>query len=156
MKIYNDDFKNIQLENKIDFILCDIPYNIGKNAYASNPRWWKNGNVKEGRSEKADSMFFETDNEFDLDAFLLYCYINLKEDGKVLLFCSIEQLSYIILNYKKYYFSNYTPLVFRKNNSSEVLKCNMRIVGCCEYGIVLYKGKLGLFNNENKMIKKLF
>ena len=45
--IYNDDFNNITLKEKADLILIDIPYNIGKDAYASNPQWWKNGNIKD-------------------------------------------------------------------------------------------------------------
>ena len=63
----------------------------------------------------------------------------------------MEQLSELILDHGK--FKKYTPLVFIKNNSAEVLKVNLRVVGACEYGIILYKNKLGTFNNNGKMIK---
>ena len=43
-------------------------------------------------------------------------------------------------------------LVFRKNYSAQVLKANMRIVGNCEYGLVLYRDKLPKFNNHGQMI----
>ena len=83
-------------------------------------------------------------------------YINLKEDGKAVIFCSYEQQFEIINNLKKFHFKKYTPLVFIKNNSAEVLKSNMRIVGACEYGLVIYKNKLGDFFNNGKMIKNYF
>lgn len=150
------DYKNYLFENSFDFILADIPYNIGADAYASNPQWWKNGNVKEGYSEKAESKFFEKDENFNIEEMLQYIYLSLKENGKALLFCSIEELSLIITLYKKYKFKKYTPLVFIKNNSAEVLKSNMRVLGACEYGIILYKNKLGTFNNEGKQIKNWF
>lgn len=57
---------------------------------------------------------------------------------------------------KKYGFNKYIPLVFIKNNSAEVLKVNMRIVGACEYGLQLIKNKLPEFHNEKKMIKNYF
>jgi site-specific DNA-methyltransferase (adenine-specific) len=43
-------------------------------------------------------------------------------------------------------------LVFRKNFSAQVLKANMKIVGNCEYGLVLYRDKLPKFNNNGKMV----
>src|SRR6185437_12709731 len=43
-------------------------------------------------------------------------------------------------------------LVFRKNFSAQVLKAKMRIVGNCEYGILLYRDKLPKFNNNGKMV----
>jgi len=69
------DYKNYLFENSFDFILADIPYNIGADAYASNPQWWKNGNVKEGYSEKAESKFFEKDENFNIEEMLQYIYI---------------------------------------------------------------------------------
>ncbi len=156
MKLFNNDYREIFLEDKLDFILCDIPYNIGTNAYASNPRWWNNGNYKEGKSEKAESKFFETDENFPIDDLLLYIIQNLKENCSAIIFCSIEELSEIIQKYKIFGFKKYLPLVFIKNNSAEVLKANMRIVGACEYGIQLFNGKLGKFNNNKKMIKNWF
>ena len=51
---------------------------------------------------------------------------------------------------------HYIPLVFRKNFSAQVLKANMKIVGNCEYGLVLYKDKLPKFNNDGQMIFNCF
>jgi site-specific DNA-methyltransferase (adenine-specific) len=42
--------------------------------------------------------------------------------------------------------------VFRKNYSAQVLKANMRVVGNCEYGLILYRDKLPKFNNDGQMI----
>ncbi|HEB7647655.1 TPA: site-specific DNA-methyltransferase [Campylobacter coli] len=36
--------------------------------------------------------------------------------------------------------------------SSQVLKANMKIVGNCEYALILYREKLPKFNNDGKMI----
>ena len=154
--LYNKDFNEVELEEKANLIIIDIPYNIGRDAYASNPQWWKNGNVKDGYSEKAESMFFDSDINFNIDNMLLYCQKNLKENEKVVIFCSYEQQFEIINKMKKYGFKKYTPLVFIKNNSAEALKVNIRIVGACEYGLVLYNGKLGNFYNNGKMIKNYF
>lgn len=77
MKLINDDFNNYEKYNleKAKLILTDIPYCIGKDAYASNPQWWKNGNIKEGYSEKSNSEFFKNDNKenFSIDKFLEFC-----------------------------------------------------------------------------------
>ena len=70
--LINDDFNNFNYEERANLILTDIPYNIGKDAYASNPQWWKNGDYKNGKSEKANSKFFETDENFNIDNFLKF------------------------------------------------------------------------------------
>ena len=44
-KLYKDDFQNVDV-GVVDFILTDIPYNIGCDAYASNPKWWKDNHVQ--------------------------------------------------------------------------------------------------------------
>ena len=69
--IINDNFNNYKKYNipKADLILTDIPYNIGVNAYASNPQWWRNGNVAEGKSEKAKSKFLMEMVNFNLRTF---------------------------------------------------------------------------------------
>ena len=74
----------------------------------------------------------------------------------MVLFCAFEQLQYYIDLGKRYGFMHYIPLVFRKNFSAQVLKANMKIVGCCEYGLVLYKDKLPKFNNHGNMIMNCF
>lgn len=74
----------------------------------------------------------------------------------MVLFCAFEQLQYYIDLGKRYGFMRYIPLVFRKNFSAQVLKANMKIVGNCEYGLVLYKDKLPKFNNDGQMIFNCF
>ena len=51
---------------------------------------------------------------------------------------------------------HYIPLVFRKNFSAQVLKANMKVVGNCEYGLILYRDKLPKFNNHGQMIFNCF
>lgn len=46
--------------------------------------------------------------------------------------------------------------MFRKNFSAQVLKANMKIVGNCEYAVLLYREKLPKFNNNGKMIFNCF
>lgn len=37
-------------------------------------------------------------------------------------------------------------------NSAQVLKANMKVVGNCEYGLILYRDRLPKFNNEGRMV----
>ena len=74
----------------------------------------------------------------------------------MIIFCAFEQLQYYIDLGKRYGFMHYIPLVFRKNFSAQVLKANMKIVGNCEYGLILYKDKLPKFNNDGRMIFNCF
>ena len=50
--IYNDHFQNYKQYNipKAQLIIADIPYNLGNNAYASNPAWYKDGDNSNGES----------------------------------------------------------------------------------------------------------
>ena len=57
---------------------------------------------------------------------------------------------------RKYGLNHYINLVFRKDFSAQVLKANMKIVGNCEYGLVLYREKLPKFNNDGRMIFNCF
>jgi site-specific DNA-methyltransferase (adenine-specific) len=78
-----------------------------------------------------------------------------KETGKapcMIVFCAFEQQFELIEKAKKYGLNNYINLVFRKNFSAQVLKANMRVVGNCEYAILLYRDKLPKFNNNGKMV----
>ena len=70
----------------------------------------------------------------------------------MIIFCEFEQQFYFIELAKRYGLNNYINLVFRKNFSAQVLKANMKIVGNCEYGLVLYRDKLPKFRNNGKMI----
>ena len=71
-KLYNDHFQNYKRYGipKAQLIIADIPYNIGNNAYGSNPTWYKGGDNKNGESELAGTTFFDTDNDFRVTEFL--------------------------------------------------------------------------------------
>ena len=48
-KLYNDNFQNYKSYNipaKAQLVITDIPYNIGNNAYGSNPSWYIGGDKK--------------------------------------------------------------------------------------------------------------
>ena len=78
-----------------------------------------------------------------------------KESGKapcMIVFCEFEQQFELIDKAKKYGLNKYINLVFRKNFSAQVLKANMRVVGNCEYVLILYRDKLPKFNNDGKMV----
>lgn len=160
-ELYRDHFQNFKRYHipKAQLIIADIPYNIGINAYGSNPSWYVDGDRKNGESEKAGEAFFDTDKDFRPPEFMHFCSKMLikepKESGKapcMIIFCSFEQQFSIIELAKKYGLMNYISLVFRKNFSSQVLKANMRVVGNCEYGLILYRDKLPKFNNNGRMI----
>lgn len=161
VELYNDHFQNFKVYGipKAQLIIADPPYNLGKNAYASNPAWYKDGDAKNGESELAGKEFFDTDKDFRPAEFMHFCSQMLvkepKESGKapcMIIFCEFEQqFKYIELG-KRYGFNHYINLVFRKNFSAQVLKANMKVVGNCEYGLILYREKLPKFNNEGRMI----
>ena len=77
---------------------------------------------------------------------------NKNEAGCMIVFCEFEQQFGLIQKGKEYGFPNYINLVFRKNFSAQVLKANMKIVGNCEYAMLLYRDKLPKFNNNGRMI----
>ena len=70
----------------------------------------------------------------------------------MIVFCEFEQQFYLIELARRYGLNNYINLVFRKNYSAQVLKANMRVVGNCEYGLILYRDKLPKFNNGGEMV----
>lgn len=159
--LINDHFQNYKRYNipKAQLLIADIPYNLGNNAYASNPSWYKDGDNKNGESKLAGKEFFDTDKDFRPKEFMHFCSTLMrpepKETGKapcMVVFCEFEQQFYLIKLAKEYGFKRYINLVFRKNFSAQVLKANMRIVGNCEYALVLYRDKLPKFNNNGKMV----
>lgn len=165
IELFNDHFQNFKVYQipKAQLIIADPPYNLGLNAYASNPAWYIDGDNKNGESELAGKEFFDTDKNFKPDEFMHFCSQMLvkepKESGKspcMVLFCAFEQLHYYIELGERYGFKHYIPLVFRKKFSAQVLKANMKIVGNCEYGLVLYRDKLPKFNNDGQMIFNCF
>ena len=159
--LFNSHFQNFKQFGvpKAQLILTDIPYNVGKNAYGSNPVWYIGGDNKNGESELAGEEFFDTDKDFRPAEFMHFCSQMLrpepKEKGKapcMIVFCEFEQQFYLIELARRYGLNNYINLVFRKNYSAQVLKANMRVVGNCEYGLILYRDKLPKFNNEGAMV----
>lgn len=159
--LINDHFQNYKVYQipKAQLVIADIPYNIGKNAYGSNPSWYIDGDNSNGESHLAGKEFFDTDKDFRISEFLQFCSKMLvkepKDKGKapcMIVFCEFEQQFELIQKAKEYGFMNYINLVFRKNYSAQVLKANMRIVGNCEYGVLLYRDKLPKFNNNGRMI----
>ncbi len=165
IQLFNDSFQNYKTYQipKAQLILTDVPYCLANKAYASNPSWYIGGDNSNGESDKAGKQFFSSDSEFRPAEFMHFCSKMLvkepKQSGKspcMVMFCEYEQQFKFIELGRKYGLMNYIPLVFRKNFSAQVLKANMRIVGNCEYGLVLYRNRLPKFNNDGQMIFNCF
>lgn len=168
--IYRDHFQNYKSYAipKAQLIIADIPYNLGNNAYASNPAWYKDGDNSNGESDLAGKSFFDTDEDFRPAEFMHFCSTMLKSEPKkpkvegegrqksdspcMIIFCAFDQQMYLIELAKRYGLNNYINLVFRKNFSAQVLKANMKVVGNCEYGLIFYRDRLPKFRNNGKMI----
>ncbi len=159
--LINDHFQNYKSYGipKAQLVLVDIPYNVSKNAYGSNPAWYIDGDNKKGQSKLAGKSFFNTDNDFRISEFLHFCSKLMKKEPKakgqapaMIVFCAFDQQFEIIEKAKRYGINGYINLVFRKKFSAQVLKANMRIVGNAEYALLLYRNKLPKFNNNKKMI----
>lgn len=176
IELFNDHFQNYKVYGipKAQLIIADVPYNLGANAYASNPAWYVDGDNKNGESELAGKQFFDTDKNFRPAEFMHFCSQMLRKDkpikvekngqkGKnkgnascMILFCPFEQMHYYIELGQRYGLKRYIPLVFRKDFSAQVLKANMKVVGNCEYGLILYRDRLPKFNNDGRMIFNCF
>lgn len=165
VELFNDHFQNYKTYGipKAQLIIADIPYNIGKNAYGSNPSWYIDGDNSNGESELAGKEFFDTDKDFRITEFLHFCSKMLvkepKEKGKspcMIVFCEFQQQFELIQKAKEYGLNKYINLVFKKNFSAQVLKANMKVVGNCEYGVLLYRDKLPKFNNGGRMVFNCF
>ena len=158
--IYRDHHQNYKQYHlpKAQLIIADIPYNLGNNAYASNPAWYKDGDNANGESELAGTEFFMTDKNFKPAEFMHFCSKMLKpepkEKGKapaMIVFCSFQQIPMVQEYGKKHGFNNNFPLFFIKRSSGQALKANMRIVGATEHAVVLYRDKLPKFNNGRQI-----
>ena len=164
-ELYNDNFQNYKRYNipKAQLVIADIPYNLGNNAYASWRGWYNGGDLSKGESKKANSQFFKTDLNFNIAEFFHFCAKLIKPEpkesgqaGAMIVFCAFEQLQ-IVINYaQKHGFKHCIPIICRKKTSGQVLKANMKIVGVCEYALILYRKKLPKFNNFGKMIGNVF
>lgn len=155
-ELYHDNFQNYKRYNipKAQLVITDIPYNLGVNAYASNPSWYNGGDNSNGESKLAGKSFFNSDGNFKIAEYFHFCNRLLKKEPKgkgqapaMIVFCAFEQMQTVIDYGKRYGFANSYPLVFCKNYSAQVLKANMKIVGATEYAVVLYRDKLPKFNN---------
>jgi len=158
--IYHDNFQNFKpyAIPRAQLVIADIPFNLGNNAFASSPIWYKDGDNKNGESEFAGKKFFNTDENFNLNEFFYFANTLIKKEPKaksdagcMIVFCSFQQQAPLIEIAKKYGFKKHIPLVFFKKQSSQVLKVNMRVVGACEYGLILYRDKLPKFRNGKRI-----
>jgi site-specific DNA-methyltransferase (adenine-specific) len=161
IELFHDHFQNYKVYGipKAQLIIADIPYNVGKDAYGSNPQWYIDGDNANGESKLANATFFDTDLDFRIPEFLAFCSRMLvpepKERGKapcMIVFCAFDQQFVLIEEARKHGLGNYINLVFRKSFSAQVLKANMRVVGNCEYALLLYRDKLPKFNNHGRMV----
>lgn len=159
-EIFHDNFQNYKKYGipKAQLVIADIPYNIGTDAYASNPMWYQGGDNKNGESKKAKKSFFNSDGNFKIAEYMHFCSKLLrkepKEKGKapaMIVFCAFDQIQTVVEYGKKYGFMNHYPIFFVKNYSAQVLKANMRIVGATEFAVVLYRDKLPKFNNGRQI-----
>ncbi|MEA4919354.1 MAG: DNA methyltransferase [Clostridiaceae bacterium] len=183
IELYHDNFQNYKRYNipKAQLVIADIPYNIGVDAFASNPMWYKDGDNKNGESKLAKQSFFHSDGNFKIAEYMHFCNRMLvkepKEKGKapaMIVFCAFEQMQTVMDYGKRYGFMKSYPLFFVKNYSAQVLKANMKIVGATEQAVVLhresnddiveatdgalvlYRDKLPKFNNNRKMVFNWF
>jgi len=161
IELFDDHYQNYKKYGmpKAQLLIADIPYNVGIDAYGSNPAWYKDGDRTNGESDLAGKPFFNTDMRFKIPEFFHFCSRMLKKEPKergkapcMIVFCSFEQQFELIEHAKENGFMHYINLVFRKNFSAQVLKANMRVVGNCEYALILYRDKLPKFNNNGNMV----
>lgn len=157
-ELFNDNFQNYKSYNipaKAQLVITDIPYNIGNNAYGSNPSWYVGGDNANGESKLAGKSFFRTDNNFNIAEYFHFCARLLKKEPKernqapaMIVFCSWQQIPLVQKYGEKHGFKNSYPLYFIKKSSTQALKANMKIVGATETAMVLYRDKLPKFRNE--------
>lgn len=161
-ELFHDSFQNFKKYGipKAQLIIADIPYNLSESAYASSPLWYKDGDNRNGESEKAKSSFFNSDGYFRISEYFMFCSRLMKPEPKqgkggapcMIVFCAYQQQNDVIHWAADAGFGKYIPLVFVKNYSPQVLKANMKIVGATEHALVLYRDRLPKFNNYGKMI----
>lgn len=162
IKMFRDSFQNWKNKEipKAQLILTDIPYQLGTNAYGSNPMWYEGGDNTNGESKYAKKEFFDTDSKagFRIPEFFHFCSNLLKKEPKdrnsagcMILFCAFEQIEELKHYAKEYGFPNSQIFIFYKNYSAQVLKANMRAVGNFETAVLFYRDKLPKFRNNGKM-----
>ena len=159
-EIFHDNFQNYKKYNipKAQLVIADNPYNIGADAYGSNPKWYNGGDNSNGESKLAKKSFFNSDGYFKIAEYMHFCSRLLKpepkEKGKapaMIVFCAFYQIQTVVEYGARYGFKKWFPIFFCKNYSAQVLKANMRIVGATEFAVVLYRDKLPKFNNGRRI-----
>ena len=166
IELFNDNFQNYKsyhIPTKAQLVIADIPYNLGRNAYASNKNWYIDGKITKDPSAKAGKTFFNTDEHFNIAEFFHFTSKMLKDDPKLpcqapamIVFCAWQQIPMVVNYGQKHGFMRAYPLFFIKNSSAQVLKANMKIVGAVETAIVLYRDKLPKFHGHGHMILNWF
>lgn len=78
IELFNDSFQNYKSYQipKAQLILTDVPYVLGKNAYASNPVWYVDGDNKTARATRRANNSFRPIASFvlrNLCTFVLKC-----------------------------------------------------------------------------------
>ncbi len=100
-EIYHDNFQNYRKYGipKAQLVIADIPYNIGADAYGSNPMWYNGGDNSNGESKFAKKSFFNSDGYFKIAEYMHFCSRLLKpepkEKGKapaMIDFCAFDQI----------------------------------------------------------------
>ena len=83
-ELYHDNFQNYKRYNipKAQLVITDIPYNLGVNAYASNPSWYNGGDNSNGESKLAAKPFFNCDGQFKIAEYFHFCSKLLKKEPK--------------------------------------------------------------------------
>ena len=98
--LIHDNYQNHRRSNvpKAQLITADIPYNIGGDAYGSNPQWYVDGDNKNGESALASTQFFNTARAFKITEFMHFASRMLKPDPKergtapeLIVFCEFDQ-----------------------------------------------------------------
>lgn len=58
-ELYNDNFQNYKRYGipKAQLVIADIPYNLGNNAYASNPMWYEGERTKMEKAKGLGKVF---------------------------------------------------------------------------------------------------
>lgn len=166
-ELFHDNFQNYKKYGiqKAQLVIADIPYNIGCDFYGSNPMWYNGGDNRNGESKYAKKAAFNSDFNFNIVEYFHFCNKLLKPEPKkagergrssdapcMIVFCSFQQISFLIETAEKYGFNHYIPLTFCKNYSPQVLKANMRVVGATEHAVLLYRDKLPKFRNDGHMV----
>ena len=129
-EIYRDSMQNYKKYAipPAQLIIADVPYNVGKNFYGSNPSWYIGGDSKNGESKLAGKSAFNSDFNFNLYEYFHFCSKMLKKDDTkplargrssnspcMIVFCSFEQIHTLIDAAKKHGFVNYIPLEIWKD-----------------------------------------